>query len=385
MRSSRDQDSRIRHLVFVSHWIGIYGAERSLVALVEAAVQMEVADRISVVVPREGPLVELLRSNKAIDVIVRPTRHWLSPSRGVRQMLQSWRAMADSVAWFFFLRKVSPSLLIINSSVIPGPLFGAAMSRTPSVLYVRETLLAPNPGLRSAFPRSLVIRSMVLADVVVAVSAYVAQQIKCADLVQWSDVGILKAVAKKIHEGGPFRVVIVGSIQESKGQTHAIRAIRFARDLGLDVSLDIYGSGFPRAEQQVLDSIVAENLEGIVTLKGEVSDVLSVLERAHASIVCSPAEAYGRVTAESLLTGTPVFGYDLGGTSEILSPGGGVLVKPSPEALGQALADWLGNPLKADELFESAVERAQRPETFGNARQTVSSILKKVCEVRPLD
>lgn len=84
-------------------------------------------------------------------------------------------------------------------------------------------------------------------------------------------------------------------------------------------------------------------------------DTRAALEWADVSVMCSTAEAFGKVTVESLLAGTPVIGYDSGGTPEIAKLGGVKLIEPTVDALTAAIELIVHDPSELVMLRQSII------------------------------
>ena len=97
------------------------------------------------------------------------------------------------------------------------------------------------------------------------------------------------------------------------------------------------------------------------------------LDRAYAEadvlVLASRAETYGMVVTEALARGLPVIAAEVGGVPEALGHAAdgsrpGLLVPPGdPQALGQALRCWLGDPRERERLRAAA--RSRRQTTLG--------------------
>lgn len=97
---------------------------------------------------------------------------------------------------------------------------------------------------------------------------------------------------------------------------------------------------------------------------GRVSD--DELGRLYAEAIAVPFvpddEDYGLVTVEAMAAGTPVVTVtDSGGPTEVIRHGvDGLIVAPTPEAVGAALAELVTDPARAREVGELARRRAAR-------------------------
>ena len=148
-------------------------------------------------------------------------------------------------------------------------------------------------------------------------------------------------------------VVFVGKLEENKGARHLVPAIAAS---GTGLPLVVLGEG-TLAHAVKMDAAEA----GVpLLLRGwaEREDVLRILARATALVFPSLwPEPLSRVLLEALALGVPVAAMETGGTTEILGPGGGLLVRDA-EALGDALRRIVTDPVLRDDLRGAARERA---------------------------
>ena len=138
--------------------------------------------------------------------------------------------------------------------------------------------------------------------------------------------------------GPPWRVIAIGRASPEKGFDVLLEALARARASGVDVSLELVGSGPER------NALVAQSDR--LGLKGAVAFVDPIARAAlharvvgaHAVVVPSRREGLGLVAVEALALGRPVIASRTGGLPEVVTPGAGVLVTPDdPDALAAAL------------------------------------------------
>ncbi len=151
---------------------------------------------------------------------------------------------------------------------------------------------------------------------------------------------------KQIPLHQPRRLCIVGLLDPSKNQLEAIAALRILLTKGYELALDIVGEQ-QGAYYDLLCAYVQEHgLQQVVCFTGYVSDQSAIFLNADITLMCSPNEAMGRVTIESMAQGVPVVGYDSAGTSELIEHGvSGLLYAGGPEALAMAIASLLDDPI----------------------------------------
>jgi glycosyltransferase involved in cell wall biosynthesis len=364
-------------LLFSCHSYLTAGAERSFVSMVAAA-RADGHD-VVVTIPRPGPVQALLaQSAPGVRQVVIPTGWWMGEDhRGPMGVLRLVRSLLHTVRWTALVGRAKPDAVIANSTVAPAPLLAARLTRTPLAVVVSETMRT-NPSLRSIVPRSAIIAVIRrLADATVGVSEYAAQQVGGTDLVEAPPIDV-EGAPRDDAPSTVRRAVMLGTLSPEKGQADAVRAVSILRQQGAELRLDLYGDASPEA-LDALRALASElGVSDLVSHAGVADRPFDVLRAADLSLVCSRNEAYGRVTAESLLVGTPVIGYALGGTAEILRDGGGIAVAPYAAAVADAISPLVIDEQEYAQLRAAAARRAGEPDTFGDSLRTVRRILDRL-------
>ena len=139
---------------------------------------------------------------------------------------------------------------------------------------------------------------------------------------------------------GVLRLVFMGRMVDWKALDVSVRAVRLARDAGLDVSLDLLGDGpeRPRIEKMINDLGIAP----YVTFHGfrTQQECAEILATADALLLNSLRECGGAVVLEAMSLGKPVIASDWGGPADYLDPSCGILVHPVPRhSFAERLAD----------------------------------------------
>jgi len=123
----------------------------------------------------------------------------------------------------------------------------------------------------------------------------------------------------------------------------------------------------------------AAGVTDLVRFVSTTPDPWSSLAGSHISLICSEAEAMGRVTAESLVAGVPVVGTRGGATDELLGNGTrGELVDRAPEAVADAIRRIWNDYGAAQQRADDAAEWAR--ETFSTERyaKAVSEVYERL-------
>lgn len=365
-------------VLLVSHSSGLAGAERSLL---NVARQLKAAGhQVLVTVPRAGALQGLLAAD-GIASVKQWTPWWMGERRGTSvRLVRAIRAVVAVPAWVILLLRLRPSLVWTNSAVIPSPAIAAKFLRMPHIWAVRESLLT-NPSLNGVLSRVRTVRMIAaMSSLIVCVSEYVRGQFEgvspsARSMVSSPRVDESEWVAVPREVRADLRVLFAGTFGSDKGLEDVITSVAHARQ-STNVKLTVAGGGRKVDERRLL--LHAARLGVDVRWLGWVSEPDRMYLDSDVVVVASRNEAYGRVTAEALVRGIPVVGYAMGGTSEILGDGGGVLVDPTPESLAQAFVQ-LGHD--RDRLAHLAAEAREAGRLLTSANTGAPDLAQVVGQV----
>jgi glycosyltransferase involved in cell wall biosynthesis len=330
--------------------------------------------------PADGALVELLSPfSRSFPIVILRSHLWMGRRYTLPVgLVRLAQALCDIPDYVRLLRANNYDAVVVNSSTAPVPLIAAHLSGVPSLLMVRESLMT-NPMLKSAFPKRIIRRLLSYwATDVVTISKYVAAQFKFASMIIYPQVSqnfldFKPELAHTRFDQG-LKAVMFGTVSPEKGQLDAVRAVRIARDRGTPVSLELYGHGNDRDLDALRSTIAKLGLQDSVALRNSTSDVLGAYQSADVSIVCSKNEAFGKVTAESILAGRPVVAFRGGGTSEILAHGGGICTDPSPTALSEALTSIYNHENLIHKLEKEAILSPIRGKLASSAGEVLNRV-----------
>ena len=155
----------------------------------------------------------------------------------------------------------------------------------------------------------------------------------------------------------PLRLLAAGRLSREKGFDVLIEAMRIAVGHGLDVRLDIVGSGPERRQLALLAAPLGDRVQLIPALPH--AELMRRLDDVHALVAPSRREGLGMVALEAFTRGRPVVASRVGGLAESVEDGvDGYLVPPEdPVALAAAIARLpFGPPKGAATLRHSPIE-----------------------------
>jgi glycosyltransferase involved in cell wall biosynthesis len=151
--------------------------------------------------------------------------------------------------------------------------------------------------------------------------------------------------------GRPVRILYVGQMIARKGVRVVVDAVARLRGGGLDVELELVGTGEPDYVKELERQVEDRGLAGRVRFAGYVHDVRELLGHyrgADVFAIGTMAEGFPRVVYEAMTQGLPVVATGIGTISAMVRDGEeAVLVTPGDSA---AMAEGLERVIRDAEL-----------------------------------
>ena len=371
-------------VAFITHYTELYGANWSLVNLIEGLSKYGV--RAHVIAPDRGDLLDAL-ARRGVPTAVLPFEWWVSADRTpqsaatrIYRNARNLRPIAAQISHW------NADLIYSNSSVFAIGAMAATELGLPHVWHIRE-FGNRDYDLWPDFGSRMFRLGLRTADATIFVSKALQRATLRKTRLKNSHV-IYNGVAeeavfdarRRVAEAArtrhqPFTFVLVGRFRESKGQAIAIRAFSQIASRFPDTRLLLVGGAGGTGDQSYFDhcralasDLVAANR---IEFWGFVPDPERAFLAADCALMCSRNEAMGRVTAEAMSACRPVIGYDSGGTSELIDPNRtGLLYRGDADALAECMARYVEAPELAREHGDAGWHTArQRHSTEGYAAQ----------------
>lgn len=160
-------------------------------------------------------------------------------------------------------------------------------------------------------------------------------------------------------------VLWLGRLVPSKDPGAALAVAEHLAEQTNPPTVVVAGSGPLRSELE--RRVRARPLEGNVTLAGPVNDdeLATLLASADVFLTTSHYEGFGLAALEALASGTPVVGWGVGGLTDVVTDGTGVLVDPGrpPVDIADAIRGLLGDRDRLTAMSTSARRRAEQLST----------------------
>lgn len=359
--------SEMLHILAVHPSPDLYGSDLMMVRT--AALLRNAGDRVEVLVPEHGPLLDRLAANE-VD-------HRVVPFPVLRKALFTpanlfttlTRILPDTRRLVRLLRETRPDVLYVNTITLPWWLAAAKLARVPVVCHVRE-LEATAPRIVSR----LLTAPLLLADHLIsnsqATSTYIATQ--------WSR---LRRRTTLVYNGLEFpvadgsdamarrnrtvrRITVVGRLSPRKGQDVALDAVVALLGDGYDIELELVGdayTGYEWYEEELRSTARRHGVTERLLLTGFRSPVWRCYTEADVVLVPSRLEPFGSVAAEALAMARPVVVSDVGGLPEIVdhNESGWVVPPGDAPALAAAIRSALDDPTRAAAIAACGYDRVR--------------------------
>lgn len=179
---------------------------------------------------------------------------------------------------------------------------------------------------------------------------------------------MVQSIQTGIDVASPPEILIVGMINQNKGQRNIVRWIVRLREEVADFRFVLAGRG--QMENALKKEARRAGVSDYLVLPGFLSREELYRCYARATVVVAPniwPEPFGRVPLEAALSNKPMIAYDLGGPAETIVNGEtGILVPHGDEeALLSSIVTLLRNPEKREKLGLGAYERVQEKYSVG--------------------
>jgi glycosyltransferase involved in cell wall biosynthesis len=350
--------------------------------------------QVHVVLPDEGPLVDLLEAH---GIVVHVFRSLAVIERGGLDSV--WGKFGFcfrypySICWLSTLIvRLKVDVVHTNTAVLPAPALAAWLTGRKHIWHIRE-FFVEFPAIWRFYQKYV----WLLSNAIITVSNAVRDQFdprfrqKCATIYdglgqEAMAVDLNTAQNFRSNLGDPeFLVGVVGRIKwVRKGQEVLIKAAGILSDRYPQARYAVVGSVSPGNEDHLgrLRKLIRDNnLEEKVIFTGDLEETRDIYAAFDVTVVPSVLpEPFGRVVTESMAAGTPVIGSRCGGIPEQIVDGlTGLLFSPGDEEdLARALTQLMGDKAArlrmgkegqrhVREQFDERVEYVKSAEIFGTA------------------
>ncbi|MBC8986059.1 glycosyltransferase family 4 protein [Pedobacter sp. N36a] len=336
------------NIICVHQSADMYGSDRSFLQVVNYLSLSSNFEKITVILPRNGPLVLELEKLKVEIIFMN-----LSLLSKTYLMKLQWGKIIFPLFSFSAKKKLFDQydVVYVNTSVILDFYLLAPFLKQMKIIHIREIPNRMISKVLSFFLKGA--KSKIIFNSQSTLKSFdpLAQSLVIhnafegfAKVKAISETGVIseketvifsESLALGISEKAPLKVLLIGRINSWKGQAFTIEALTLIANA--NVLLRIVGSTSAGNEQMVLDlkeKVVQLGLKDKVEFMDFVSDTAEVYSWSDVVIVPSTKpEPFGRIAIEAMSLNKPVIAANHGGLPEIIEHGySGFLFEPGNKA-----------------------------------------------------
>ena len=387
-------------VAFITHYTDLYGANRSLLDLIDGLRLNNVSSYV--LVPEYGAITDAL-TERGVPFEILPLC-WSTSVRDlscgpIKKTYRYIKWRCKSIKRLFQNLYLLPGLLrrlkqwdvdiiYTNTALISLGLIAALTLRRPHIWHLRE-FIDLDYRLSHDWGKAFFKYLLRLSDANIAISEAVHSHLVDESASKkthtiYNGIAFVEKFEELYnieHSPGekvvkPYTFALVGLIHPAKGQTTAIRALSLVVEDFPDVQLLIVGGGNIESLKLLVSSL---KLSDNIQFWGRVDNVYSAYLASNAVLMCSRNEAMGRVTVEAMSACRPVIGFDNAGTSEIIRhEQTGLLYEGGYRELAICMKRFIDNPTWAQQLGENAWKIAREKYCVESYTSDVYNVLKSV-------
>jgi len=309
------------------------GGTRSILDIIDYWHEKRIFNIIAIFPKKKGSAIEYLKQKNIITI----SEIYGTNSVPMKRNLYSFiRYFYKIILWFitnFYtknklkrkLNKYDIDLIYTNTST---PYIGALLKREmkiPHIWHFREFGEENNDFTRLWGNKYFYKILNNYTDQIIVISKILEKKIrkytKLPIKVIYDDISSKYINPNKIKafESKPINVLMVGALSEGKGQIQAIKAIEKLIIEKYSICLYIAGKG--SEEKKLKKYVKRNNLGKNIYFLGLIKNINKLRSKMDIGVVCSKAEAFGRVTIEGMLSKMVMIGANTGSTPELIKDG----------------------------------------------------------------
>lgn len=384
-------------ILFISHYSGFYGANKSLFTLMCLLRERHNVQPL-VLLPSEGPMCGQLELAN-IPYIVHHYYWWVKDKKGLFQwalnMRKQWRNWLHISRISKKVLEVSqkiygdnPNLVYTNSVCVDVGIFLAERLELPHVWQFRESLsqfslsLSLSLGLsRRLWAKEVNKRYIMISDYMMRFySSYLPQE----RMVRiYNGVTLNQDAQSSLQSDSTIKewhTCCVGVLSEQKNQMDAVQAIDILHQKGMDVHLHLLGTYKEDYLKMLMNYVSKHHLQDLVHFDGHQENVFEAMQKCQIGLMTSQDEAFGRVTIEMMLMGMPVIASNSGANPELVKQGenGYIYELNHPEQLAKQIEYYISH---AEECRQQGIYARQYAQMHFSAEQNTDAIYEQIKQV----
>lgn len=376
-------------LLFVTHYAGFYGANKSLLTLM-VLLRERHGIKPLVLLPNKGAMCRMLEE-QGIEYVVSHYYWWVNYNHGFFQWAlnkrKQWINCRRAKKICLLLENRHIDLVYSNSVCVNMGFLVAKRLGMPHIWQFRESLTQFSLSLslflsRCVLASSVNKRFVLPSDYMMSFYRSYLPEERMVRIYNGVDLPIGVKRLDENQKVGRLQVVCIGVINEQKNQMELLQAQSLLHKRGIDIDTWFVGSSNDTAYYEAIKKYVLSNgLDNMAHFVGYSNRIFDVLQQKNLGVVAARDEAFGRVTVECMLMKMPVIASRSGGSPELIKPGvtGDLYDLGDVDALANLIEKYDKNPeLLAEQGHNAAIDVAERFSAVNNAENIYKQIVDVV-------
>lgn len=351
------------NILLIATFSGISGATKSLISVAKGL--KERGHNVTVFTGTKGELQDILKKND-IQYIYSRSFVWVKPEEqkftSIDKLKNSIKKIKNLHTEFFiyrFIKKENIDIVHINALTANWGAKATLLSKSKLIWHIREMLPI---GINKEFidkenSFKLINKANNTIAISNAVYDYYEDDLNNMVMIYNAIDTDIKVARKPILSDDVIKLTFIGRIVPGKGHIELINACRILKQKEINFKLEIYGSGDERYIDQLKKLANQYSLNRNIYFKGFTNNINQIWQNSDIALVCTKAEAFGRVTIEAMVNQTLVIGANTGGTIELIGNNRGLLYEQgNSDDLAQKIIVAINNKDMSREMVESAYE-----------------------------
>lgn len=369
--------SQTKTVLFISHSADNYGAQKSLLSLVEN-------------LPSEIRPVLLFPSRGFFQTKMRPDiQHytlfylpWISSRlRPFKYILVTIVNLLTMFTVRSICKKEKVDLIYSNTLAMPLGLMIAKCFKLPHIIHVREYI---GPQENACF---IISQQKALKNIINNTSSIICNSKSVAAFYNLKEyipkVNVVYNGIEPISENCTRKklsdniITMVGYIEERKNQEEAIRAIHLLAQKKIPAQLNLAGTGDSNYIKKLNALIMEYHLESRILFTGRVENINELYLKSSLLVHCAKREPWGRVIVEAMMCRCPVISADSDGAKEIITHGvnGLLYTKGNHIQLAELIQNVLENKIDVNRITEQGYLDARQRFSIDRYVKEISNVI----------
>lgn len=340
-------------ILFVTHYSGLYGANKSLLALMGLLKEKYSVNPV-VLLPSIGQMCAQLEK-VGITYKVSHYYWWVNYNHGVFQWLLNKRKQIVNLTRVGDLCNLfkddTIDLVYSNSICVNVGFFIAKRLGVPHIWQARESLVQYSLSLplflsKRIWASPVNRKYLLISDYMMTYYKPFLPNERMARVYNGVDLPLGVQRIKENCISSRLKIACVGVLCDQKNQMELLRALSILMKRGVESEVWLVGAEKKEYADRLHGFVSQSGLDEMVHFTGHMDNVYPILEEMNLGVVTAHDEAFGRTTVEYMLMQMPVIVSDSGANAELVDQGvtGEIYPLGDVEALANAIELYVKRP-----------------------------------------